>query len=101
MGEMDEEDLGSPARTAPTREPRAAPSTKAVSGMVELVIKAGGSTKRRDVDLRSVKDMAGLQQLVASICKRFGTDMSSGGLRMQYTDARGQTLTVSRSTSIG
>ena len=68
--------------------------------MSELVIKAGGVTKRRDIDLRAVSDMADLQRLVADVCKKLGTDMSSGGLRMQYTDARGQTLTVSRSTTI-
>ena len=68
--------------------------------MSELIISAGGTTKRRNIDLRSVRDMADLQRLVADVCEKLDTDMSSGGLRMQYTDARGQTLTVSRSTTI-
>ena len=104
--DMDEEELPAPP-TFPNRDAKVAPAAakapkaqKASRKMSELVIKAGGVTKRRDIDLRAVSDMADLQRLVADVCKKLGTDMSSGGLRMQYTDARGQTLTVSRSTTI-
>lgn len=83
----------------PAKPARVAPTPKA-SGTVQLVIKIGGPTKRREIDLRRVKDMAGLQGLIASECKALGLEMPSGGLRMQYTDSRGQLVTVSRSTTI-
>ena len=98
---VEEQSLSAPA-FPPPREPRVDPPSpaKVRSDKIELIVKVGGVSKRRDVDLSSVNDMGGLQRLVATVCKRLGTDMSSGGLRMQYTDAHGQTVTVSRSTTI-
>ena len=95
--EMDDE-APSSIRSTGKRDGRQAADAK--DGKVELVVKVGGATKRQKVDLRKVEDMADLQRLVAAVCKRLGTDMSSGGLRMHFTDARGLTLTVSRSTPI-
>ena len=100
--DMDEEDSFDslpPKRNALVTPPASKPF-KSSSGKSELIINAGGVTKRREIDLRSVSDMGDLQRLVADVCQKLGTDMSAGGLRMQYTDSRGQTLTVSRSTTI-
>ena len=78
------------------------PKDKARETMkTEVVIKgAGGMTKRRDVDLRKVRDMSSLQKLVAKLCQEMRVDLGTSGLRMQYVDAVGKTSTVSRSTAI-
>jgi len=80
--------------------PKARNAEKPGRGKTELLIKVGGATKRREIDLRRVADMGDLQRVVASVCKSLGADMSSGGLRMQYTNSDGETITVSRSTTI-
>ena len=64
-----------------------------------LIIKLPGFSRSREVDLRSLRDMASLQQLVAKICKSVGADVR-GGMRMQFIGSGGQTLTVNKSTSI-
>ena len=66
----------------------------------EFVVKSGGATRRRKVDLRGVRDMASLQAFVAKTCNSLGVDPATGGLRMQFVDAGGVTRTVSRSTQI-
>jgi hypothetical protein len=78
-----------------------APTFKASKehAMTTLIVKLGGTTRKRDVDLRQVEDLAGLQQMVAKICRGVGADLQ-GGLRMLYTDANGEQATVSKSTNI-
>ena len=86
-------------------EPQARPkktnakSRSKESSQTELVVKTGGSTHKCGINLQDVRDLADLQSAVAKVCKSMGTDVS-GGLRMQFTDASGQTQTVSRSTTM-
>lgn len=64
-----------------------------------IVIKIGSKERRKEMDLRGVRDMAALQVVVAKICKSIGADIKNG-LRMQYTDAAGRVMTVRGSSSI-
>ena len=97
--EEEEEKAGEEPEPPPVKAKAKAKGPKD-KGKTELVVKVGGSERKRDVDLRDVRDMADLQRAVAKVCKSMGTDVS-GGLRMQYTDASGHMQTVSRSTPIG
>ena len=65
-----------------------------------LLVRVGSVDRKTEIDLKSVRDMAGLQLVVANVCKSFGTDLSQGGLRMQYVDDKGEVCTVTRSTEI-
>jgi len=78
-------------------EPAAQPKKK--KSTTTIIIKLGGRERTREMDLRGVSDMAGLQQIVAKLCKSIGADVKSG-MRMQYTDGAGRVTTVRGSSSI-
>jgi hypothetical protein len=88
-----------PPRVSDSRHASAS-RAKVSSGKIQLILKSGGIVKRRDVDLRRVQNISDLQSLVADVCKSLDTRVNSSGLRMRYTDSRGQMHTVSRSTSM-
>ena len=90
-GDEDVAEFGEPEQPVEPDEPEKVTTT--------VVIKVGQMTRKREVDLTEIADMAALQQSITHLCQRLNLDMKYG-LKMHYLDADGKVHTVSRSTPI-